>query len=266
MAGNEHFRVFWLGLWSGGIMLGMTNFKESPEGEQGKERIPLREEIMSLIGKRCENPVVFNEPSDEQGIYLLEARSPDGETEYVYRRKGTFPGNREAVKTVLEVVYCDDGMPCGGDTLAEYNDAEGVWVEKNKPAVFEQSAESGVAPESVAASERRECAEDVSRFEGLCADFEQAHDLEALRAIVELTPDEAPHHPIREPARIALNRIVDQMNTLSSETNITGEEYKKLKERYIKLSQAVGIINQGIVDHSRRGGDILADIDAETNG
>lgn len=98
-------------------------------------------------------------------------------------------------------------------------------------------------------NERRDCEKEVQEFEGLLESFESKHSLEALNAIIDLTPQEAPNHPVREPARKELIPIVALMNALKEETNISKERHDELKAKYLVLSQAVGIINNGKVRH-----------------
>lgn len=81
--------------------------------------------------------------------------------------------------------------------------------------------------------------------------FEGQFDLEALNAITDLTPEEAPSHPVREPARQALESIVRNLNYLQEKTDIPPEVYDELDKQYKHLSQAVGIINNNKVDHTR---------------
>jgi hypothetical protein len=85
----------------------------------------------------------------------------------------------------------------------------------------------------------------------LFTSYEATHDLDALNAIDELTPEEASRHPVREPARIGLNAIVAQLNSIDTQTNIGDEQWNALCERYAHLSRAVGIINKNRVDHTR---------------
>ncbi|MBA3284610.1 MAG: hypothetical protein H0U27_06070 [Nitrosopumilus sp.] len=97
----------------------------------------------------------------------------------------------------------------------------------------------------------RDPEKEIAEFETFITNFEQSHNLEELNTITELTPEDAPNHPIREPARKDLNPIVALLNTLKKETAITEEKHEELKAKYKRLSQAVGIINRGIVDHTR---------------
>ncbi|MFA6494895.1 MAG: hypothetical protein WC246_00820 [Candidatus Paceibacterota bacterium] len=112
----------------------MNNFEDASQNEQGKEHIPAREEILAQIHERCESAEIIRELADTDGVYLLEAREqgkkPGEFTDYIYQRKGTFPGHNDAEKTVLEKVYFEDDMPCGGDIIAEYDDTTRTWIEK----------------------------------------------------------------------------------------------------------------------------------------
>jgi hypothetical protein len=91
----------------------------------------------------------------------------------------------------------------------------------------------------------------VEEFESLCAAFEAEHDLEALHAVVELDAAVAEQHPIREPAKKALIPIQQLLRKIEESTSIEGREFARLHNEYIKFSRAVGVINKGIVDHTR---------------
>jgi len=130
-----------------------------------------------------------------------------------------------------------------GPTPEENNEAKGDemladYLAKNPDVV--------ISPEDL-----REAGPEISQFENLITQFESTHDLEALHAITDLTPAEAPNQSIREPARIDLNPIVALFNTLKEETNISKERLDELKAKYKILSRAVGMINNNKVDHTR---------------
>jgi len=98
---------------------------------------------------------------------------------------------------------------------------------------------------------RRNPEKEIAEFLALVATFERAYNLKELYSISELTPADAPNHPFREPARKDLCPIVTVLDVLKKETKIADERLEELKAVYKKLSRAVGIINNGIVDHTR---------------
>jgi len=98
---------------------------------------------------------------------------------------------------------------------------------------------------------KRESAPEISHFNELVAAFEVEHSLEALHAITELTAKDAPDHPVRGPAKLALKEIFAQLKVLEKETDISPEELTAVKLEKKRISQAVGMINRGIVDHTR---------------
>jgi len=107
-------------------------------------------------------------------------------------------------------------------------------------------------PEPVISKEDlREAGPEIVEFEAMTALFESMHHLKELNSIINLTPVEAPKHPTREPARLALIPIVVLLNTLKKETDITPTKHEELKAKYMRLSRAVGIINNNKVDHNR---------------
>lgn len=90
-----------------------------------------------------------------------------------------------------------------------------------------------------------------TEFDSLIASFESKYPLEELHSITDLTPQEAPNHPLREPARVALIDIVKILNKLKATYGETSPEYQSIKEKYVRLSRAVGMINKNKVDHNR---------------
>ncbi|MEK7586607.1 MAG: hypothetical protein AAB453_01930 [Patescibacteria group bacterium] len=107
-------------------------------------------------------------------------------------------------------------------------------------------------PETVIAPENlRECGPEIAEFEAMLVSFESAYSLAELHLIIELKPEDAPKYPLRESAKIALIPIVAMLNKLKNETNITPEKLKELEAKYLRLSRAVGMINNNQVDHNR---------------
>ncbi len=90
-----------------------------------------------------------------------------------------------------------------------------------------------------------------AEFDDMLAAFESFHSIAELHSIIDLTPREAPNHPIREPARLALIPIVSKLNALKQKADTSPEEREELKAKYMRLSRAVGMINNDKVDHSR---------------
>jgi hypothetical protein len=121
---------------------------------------------------------------------------------------------------------------------------------------------------------RRDCEQEKSEFQMLCQKFKEAHSLENLNAILDITPElyklfapdkdtqietvlsnlppeEALKYKTRSPALKDLKPIVALMNKIEKETNISPTEFDKLNDAYKILSRAVGMINNGKIDHTR---------------
>ena len=96
-----------------------------------------------------------------------------------------------------------------------------------------------------------ECEPEIARFEELVASFEAAYSLEELHLIVDLTPKDAPNHPLRAPAKEAFALILAQRNKLKEETNIAPEKFEEVNAEYKRLSRAIGIIVNNKLDHTR---------------
>lgn len=99
--------------------------------EKGPERIPTKGEVLEIIRHHAEKAELVRELSDEQGLYLLEAKvagKERGETiQYEYMRKGRFPNHNESSKTAIHVMYYQGEIPTSGDIIAVRNPETGEW-------------------------------------------------------------------------------------------------------------------------------------------
>lgn len=92
-----------------------------------------------------------------------------------------------------------------------------------------------------------EKAEKLEELEKMFSDFEGDFPLDELFAIN--TKEEALESPLREDARKRLSPLYTFIKELKKEADITNEEKEKIKERWEKISLAVGFINSGKVRH-----------------
>lgn len=123
----------------------------------------------------------------------------------------------------------------------EKEDEDGLSPEERKIAdsfLVEINANEKIASEK----EKRDCNEEIIELYKLFAAFEAEHSIAELNSIINLTAENAPNHPIREPARKAFIPILDMLNVLKNETNIATEQYDELKNKSNYISKAVGII------------------------
>jgi len=128
---------------------------------------------------------------------------------------------------------------------------EEQFSEEQQAIIDEQMAK--YATEEIPPEKRRECGPEVAELEQMFEDFEKAHDLEALSAITDITTlEEAQAHPTWMPAQLALHPIYAKFRVLKDETNITEEKHAELKAKWKRISQAVGMINDGKLDRSAR--------------
>ena len=89
----------------------------------------------------------------------------------------------------------------------------------------------------------------TEELEALLAPFMKEDALEALNSLE--IEEEARGNEERRSANEALTLIFKKLNFLKDETNISDEKYRDLYVKYKILSRAVGIINNGVVDHKR---------------
>ncbi|MFA6503561.1 MAG: hypothetical protein WCT54_01230 [Patescibacteria group bacterium] len=142
------------------------------------------------------------------------------------------------------------------ELTAEQTAQDAIALEGCPQITAEQKAEAAKQledyPEAIVAPEdRQESGPEIAEFETLVTAFEAEHSIEALMAIVDLTPTEAAVHPIRQHARLALIPIVAKLNEIEKSSNISAAEFEKLKAQYKRLLRAVGMINKNKVDHNR---------------
>lgn len=119
--------------------------------------------------------------------------------------------------------------------------------ENDRIAYFLEKYASPIVKEE----EKRDPTPEINQLENVFVDFESKFSLEELHKITEITFEESRNHPLREPARVALFPMTAILKILKEETTISPEQLEALKLKYKKLSQAVGIMNKNIIDHTR---------------
>jgi|GEM_PF-992919 len=125
-------------------------------------------------------------------------------------------------------------------------DDDGLTPEEREMADYFLSL---VKEEVILEKEKRDCNQEVGELQNLFTEFEVNHALDDLFNIIDLTVQDAPNHPLREPAKQDLDPIVTKLNILKKETNITTEKYDELNAQYKYLSKAVGFISGNQVRH-----------------
>ena len=106
-------------------------------------------------------------------------------------------------------------------------------------------------PETFTQSKTEVVEKEIEEFNNMVTAFEAAYPLDEWFAIVDLTTDPDRKHPLRDPAKEALKPIFAKLNALKNETTISDEKYEELKSKWKVLSNAVGMVNKGMVDHTR---------------
>ncbi len=127
--------------------------------------------------------------------------------------------------------------------ISQEEDAEAKWL-----AEMLASYESKNQPPT----ELRESGPEILELEALFDSFDATPPIAELLLITDLTPEEADNHPTRYPAKMALIPVLEKLHNLRDKTNISSEKYQELHEKYERFSQAIGIINNNQVDHSRK--------------
>jgi hypothetical protein len=144
------------------------------------------------------------------------------------------------------------GESRGEMSLEKTKSNEAIYTDPTAEQLAMYEAYMAEHPEpEIAEEDPTEHEKKVTELETLCANFEATHDIKALYEILTLDPNEAPNHPTREPARVALNPIRALLNSLGKSSNISPKKLEELRAKYKYFSRAVGMINHGKVDHER---------------
>ena len=126
----------------------------------------------------------------------------------------------------------------------EEYDEDGLTPEQREYAngmmTLPESQPKQPAPEA----ERRDYETGVAEFQRLIDDFEAKYPLDQLNTITYLTQEDAPNHPLREPARQAIIPIYKLLNDLKYKTNIPTTRHDELKAEYLRLSKAIGYVER----------------------
>lgn len=100
-----------------------------------------------------------------------------------------------------------------------------------------------------------ECEQKVTELDDLLRAFEATHPIQELYAVTELDGKDAALHPekylVRTTAKRDLIPIAAALKFLKERTTLPSERYEELQARYRYFSRAVGVINNGKVDHAR---------------
>lgn len=112
-------------------------------------------------------------------------------------------------------------------------------------------AEQWLSDHPVQVETRKGAEQGITEFENMVADFEATYSLDELNTIIDLSADPERKHPLRDPAKEALKPIFEKLKALKDGSTITGAELDELTAKWKVLSRAVGMVNKGMVDHTR---------------
>jgi len=87
-----------------------------------------------MLSQYAERYTLGRELTDDKGVYLREIEV-EGETiaetiEYQYIRRGDHGNQNASAKTMISVIYYDDGKPVGGRVLSVLDEETGEWKEE----------------------------------------------------------------------------------------------------------------------------------------
>lgn len=149
-------------------------------------------------------------------------------------------------ETETKSVY-EDGVERNeyGQTKATVEEMEMLkqW-EEDHPEVYTQG-------DTFTQSTLEVASQGILEFRNMVTEFEAVYPLDELFAIVDLSASPDYKHPLRDLAKKALNPILAKLDALREDTSVTAEEYEELEKQWKILSNAVGMVNRGMVDHTR---------------
>jgi hypothetical protein len=104
-------------------------------------------------------------------------------------------------------------------------------------------------PRYIKIAEHREFSpEDINSFMSLVNKFKTNHSLETLLATTDADEET---QKMRIAAREDFNKIDDLLKKLQNETKISQSQFEELNKEYKAISQAIGILRDGKIDHAR---------------
>lgn len=98
---------------------------------------------------------------------------------------------------------------------------------------------------------RRDCMPEIAELGAMMVAYEGTYPLVEMSVRVSFALEEAEEKRVWGAARDALAPIIAKLNTLQNETDISTERWEALRAQYKRLSRAVGIIRNGVIDHAR---------------
>ena len=114
------------------------------------------------------------------------------------------------------------------------------------------AAYNSTHPEVVAKPEGKlDCEPEIKAFEEMTASFEATYSLERLHSIVDLPQEKEKDYPERIAAKEALKPIFQKLMFLEKRTDISKERLAEMDAKYKRISKAIGMVRNGVVDHTR---------------
>lgn len=121
--------------------------------------------------------------------------------------------------------------------------------ELNPEQIAQYEAYMEANPEPPVPEKERESGQEVLELEALIASCESKYPIEELYLI--LTQEVALNNSARNELKQEIIPILKSLQKLEKETDISSDKLAELKLKYKHLSNAIGFINSGRVDHDR---------------
>lgn len=97
----------------------------------------------------------------------------------------------------------------------------------------------------------RDCAPEILEYQAMLADFESTYPIAEMIVRAIFTPEEVEQKNVWFAARRALGSISAKLAVLKNETTLSAERHTALYAEYRRLSRAVGLMQGGVLDHTR---------------
>ncbi len=235
----------------------ISNISEADKSLLSPEQHKLVNEYVSLYSKR--NELAFNSEKKKTQRDNLQAEITNSNIEEI--KQQILEAETEVQKYQNKINEADQSL---SEIFIKIDDENKNWLESGFPQEVETQEEflakvedrtnyvnTVMHPEYVQKPESlREAGPEIQEFENMMTSFQSEHSIDDLYAIDELDAKEASLHPVREPARLALNPMNAKLEVLKKETNISSDMVEELRTKFKYLSKAVGFIRDGKVLHS----------------
>lgn len=206
-------------------------------------------EVSGVINKQI---ISTGSALEEAGLMLREdtfTGSYVGGTDAIQYVRTFIPWELRGAPPKLELLFDPTALTKTLERRQPLSDEDKVIAQEHIKEILRLADEEQVESLNSWKENLRDCTEEVAEIETLLGEYEKPEVFARLNATE--TEQDANNLYIRQFALETRRYIFEQLKTLQAESDITPEKHAELESRMKVLQKAVGVINRGMVDHTR---------------